>query len=334
MTRSRVLALIATVVVGAAGVGVALAAVPGTPTGPASGPASAAARDDAAVPTRGPNTFMSDGEALADLKRVAGQFVERVGTWQSTVLPDPQAQVEAAGYPGALVTTARPLFEAWAPEVVTEVVYPQMGGLTPTTASVIVLARQEIRVAETVGVRDVTLDVRLRIEGRRWVVSSVIDPPRPSGPPVRAGGATSGGRALLASARIELPDAVRYDIATRRLGDRTLAIVQELARGYEIELQVAASGHPGTVFPSTRLSNHAVGRAVDVRSINGVRVADIRRDDPLLATFMVEAARAGATEVGGPIAVEGRGFFTDEVHQDHIHVGHTPGKPPAVADSS
>ncbi|WP_130290061.1 hypothetical protein [Pseudonocardia sediminis] len=257
-----------------------------------------------------------------------------MGTWARATPPDPPAQVTNAGYPRELAATAGPLFDRPSPRAITEVVYPQLGGLTPTTASVIVVARQTLPGAPAAGAREVTLDVRLRYVGRSWVVSPVVDPPRPESVRARTGGPSTEGRSLLASARADLPGPVRHDVETRRLGDRVIGMVRALARGYEIELQVAVSGHPGTVFPSTRLSNHAVGRAVDVRSINGTRVADIRRDDPLLVRFMVDAARAGATEVGGPIVPPGRGFFTDEVHQDHIHVGFTPGKPAAAASSS
>jgi hypothetical protein len=129
---------------------------------------------------------------------------------------------------------------------------------------------------------------------------------------------------------IRIPEPGRADIADRRVNDPILAVLARLADTYALDVQVLVSGHPGLVFPTSRVSNHTVGRAVDVRAVNGRPVSSIPRDDPLVADFMVAAGRAGATEVGGPIAPSGRGFFSDAVHQDHFHLGITPTKPPAA----
>lgn len=266
-----------------------------------------------------------------ELKEIAARFVQEVGTWSADDDRDAVARIVAAGYPADLLETAKPLFGIEADDVRTTIVYPQYGGLTDTSASVIVLARQEWRDQGNKRSREVEIDVRLRSAATGWAVTSVVDPARPPGPPQVPGGPTAQGQAVLGNPRIALPDPVREDIAGRRLGDPIMAVMTALAAEYMIEAQVVITGHPGTVYPTTRLSNHVVGRAVDVRSINGVRVVDIDRADPVLTAFMAAAGRAGATEVGGPIRVAGTGFFTDDVHQDHIHLGITPTKPPAVA---
>lgn len=36
---------------------------------------------------------------------------------------------------------------------------------------------------------------------------------------------------------------------------------------------------------------------------------------------MTAAAAAGSTEVGGPVDVGPRPLFSDDVHQDHAHIG-------------
>ena len=91
------------------------------------------------------------------------------------------------------------------------------------------------------------------------------------------------------------------------------------------------TGHIQTVFPTSKVSNHAVGRAADVREINGVRIVDYSVTSPVLTEFMRRASELGATEVGGPIDLNGdrAGFFSDDVHRDHIHLGVTPGDLPA-----
>jgi hypothetical protein len=311
---------------------VALALSPAACTVPAPAPATRPAPSapaDQPAPRTGftPSPREVDGPA----KEAAARFVERVGSWYPRDPPDPVARVVAAGYPAELAEVARPLLDVPADAATTTVAYPQYGGLTSTSASLIVLARQELRTDGGEVVREVLLDIRVqRSEGGRWQVTSLVDPPRPEIVPPQAGGPTPLGRMVLDDPRIDIPRPGREDIAERRVGDPILAVLASLACSYRIDVQVLVSGHPGTVFPTTRVSNHAVGRAVDVRAINDVLVVEIPRDDPVLAEFMIAAGRAGATEVGGPIAVQGRGFLTDAVHQDHVHLGITPTKPPAA----
>jgi uncharacterized heparinase superfamily protein len=94
---------------------------------------------------------------------------------------------------------------------------------------------------------------------------------------------------------------------------------------------VLRTGHPREVFGTARTSNHTHGRAVDVWRVDGRPVVDPATPRALLRDVMVRAGRLGATEVGGPFDVDGpgRGFFTDDVHRDHLHVGLTPGRRPA-----
>lgn len=265
------------------------------------------------------------------IKQAAAQFVERAGTWQPSDARDPAVRLAAAGYPADLVGTVQQLLDPTAQEARTELIYPQYGGLTERSASVMVLARQELRADANLGVREVLIDVRLeRAADGAWRVTSRVDPARPSIPPQRAGGPTRVGRAVLDDPAVRLPEPARADVGERRVDDPILSVIAQLARSYRLDVQVLVSGHPGTVFPTSRLSNHIVGRGVDVRTVNGRPVSDIPRDDPLLAEFMIDAGRAGATEVGGPIRLDGSGFFTDAVHQDHFHLGITPTKPPAA----
>ncbi|MCF7552715.1 hypothetical protein [Pseudonocardia sp. WMMC193] len=300
---------------------------------------SAGSRDDVAAPPVTTATAISSPpifvvgprEVRPEIKSAATRFVERVGTYEAPESAEPTARLAAEGYPTDLVEEARPILDQAAASATSEVVYPQYGGLTEATASVLVLVRQRLTRADTEFTREVLVDLRLRADPSGWQVTSVIDPARPAVPPERPGGPTAVGAALLADPRIRVPEPTRADITERRLDDLIMRVVQQLAGLYELEIQAAVTGHPRTVFPTTRLSNHAVGRAVDVRAIDGVRVVDLPRDGPVLREFMAEAGRAGATEVGGPITVAGTGFFTDDVHQDHIHLGITPTKPPAAA---
>ncbi|ODU04172.1 MAG: hypothetical protein ABS81_11555 [Pseudonocardia sp. SCN 72-86] len=276
----------------------------------------------------------SSREINGQIKEEAARFVERVGSWADGESSSPEARLALAGYPADLVDEARVLVDVGDQQVRSasiDVVYPQYGGLTPDSASVIVLARQLLRTPAGATTRDFFADIRLVRDGTSWRVTSRIDPARPPLRAGRAGGPTTLGAAVLAHPRIRIPAPSRADIVERRVEDPILTVLLDLASRYDIQLNAALTGHPRTVFPTTRLSNHAVGRALDIRAIDGVAVIDMPREGPVLRAFMTAAGAAGATEVGGPILVSGTGFFTDDVHQDHIHLGITPGRPTATA---
>lgn len=267
-----------------------------------------------------PGYLASPREVSPDIKNTAVAFVEAVGSWSGAESRSAVQRLHDLGYPPELTPVALPLMDIAADQARTTVIYPQYGGLTDTDASVIVVAAQQLTANEKVSTRQITHDIRLRREGDRWQVSARIEPPRPDPPAGSAGGATPLGAAVLGNPRIALPDTVRQDITSRRVGDQILTVMDRLGNQFNFTAQAAVSGHPGTIFPEARLSNHAVGRGVDIRQINGVRVIDIARDDPLLTEFMTAAKAAGATEVGGPLKLSGIEYFTDQVHQDHIHV--------------
>jgi hypothetical protein len=274
-------------------------------------------------------------DVSTQIKQAAVRFVETVGTWRSSDPADAVARITAAGYAADLVAPAGPLLDAAAREATTTVVYPQYGGLTGTSASVMVLARQELHTESGARDREVLVDVRMRrAADGTWQVTSAVDPARPQIAPARPGGPTALGRAVLGNPRIRFPGPARADISERRVDDPILSVIAQLADRYTLDVQVLVSGHPGTVFPTSRMSNHAVGRAVDLRAIDGRRISDIPRDDPLLIEFMIAAGGVGATEVGGPITPERKGFFSDAVHQDHFHLGINPAKPPAAPATS
>lgn len=313
------LVLLVLVTAGCAG---AAPASPRLDTGaPTPAPAAAPAADDVATPRT------SRGDLS---KETAVAFVEAVGSWDETQPTAASDRVVAAGYPAALGAVAPQLVDLPTPRARTQVVFAQQGGLTATTASVIVLAEQSWGDTGHDGVRQLVLDVRLVLLEGRWEVTASVAPPRPPLAPARAGGPTALGRAVLGDPALVLPEPVRADIVERRVGDPILGVLQRLGARARIDVQVAATGHPGTVYPTSRLSNHAVGRAFDIRAIDGVPVEELR-DDRRLEAVMTAAGEAGATEVGGPIRVDGTGFFTDAVHRDHVHVGITPGKPAARA---
>ncbi|MCY7402630.1 MAG: hypothetical protein LH477_17055 [Nocardioides sp.] len=86
------------------------------------------------------------------------------------------------------------------------------------------------------------------------------------------------------------------------------------------------------MFGTDRASRHSQGRAVDLVRVDGIMVTDPAMPRETLETVTTLAGRLGATEVGGPFDLNGpgRGYFTDAVHLDHLHVAVRDGGLPAV----
>lgn len=298
------------------------AAAPLSPPEPT--PSSPAAPDPAStVPAVRPGPAAAERAAT---KATAARFVEAVGTWSGGAPRDPADHLRRAGVPPTLAGEARLLLDASATDARASVVRVQMTGLTATTAAVSVLVRQELTRDGRTAPREIGLDVRLeRPPGGAWAVTDRVVPARPGMPPPRPVGPLAA--QVLADPRIELAAPARDDVASGRIGDPILAALREVSRTHTLTVNLFATAHPRTVFPSPRLSNQAVGRGADVVAVDGRPVESL--DPATLIAVMTAAGRAGATEVGGPQRPPGVGFFTDPVHQDHVHVGITPGKPRA-----
>ncbi|WP_235900721.1 hypothetical protein [Lolliginicoccus suaedae] len=266
------------------------------------------------------------GEVSPEIKRTAAAFIETAGSWgpggSST-----ESLAAAGASPGATESAAA-LHVEDARESTVAVVYPQYGGLSGDQAAVITLFSQHLALPQEATTRQLALDVRVRRRGALWEVER-INPLTTLGTPV---GILSGpSLAVLSEPRITLSGPSLVDIRSGRMHDPLLNVLLGLAREYTFSVQVMHTGHIQTVFPTNRVSNHAVGRAVDIREINGIKVVSPEMEAGLVEVFMRRAASLGATEVGGPIDLNGtrKGFFSDDVHRDHIHIGITPGLPRA-----
>ncbi len=225
----------------------------------------------------------------------------------------------AAGPP--LVDASDPLTVpgSWSRGVI---IYPQLGGLTADKASVMVVIRQ------TVGVGPVpewsvlrTLDIRLIHNGDTWEFDNLSS----------AGGAfesiedLSLAHEVATDVRIDMPDSARLDILSGLVSPTLLEVMAELADHTDYAVTVMATGHPHNVFETDRQSHHTVGRAVDIYRIGTELVID-GRHDPGSSTFEATRwmfAHPSVVQVGSPWDLDGSGSsrsFTNEVHQDHIHL--------------
>ncbi len=132
--------------------------------------------------------------------------------------------------------------------------------------------------------------------------------------------------AVLAHPRIALRPEAEADVRAGRVDPRVLAALLALGQSFRLgSIGPFVTGHAEFVAGTSRRSNHFFGRAVDISAIDGQPVSS--RNEAAAA-----AARAIATlpgelrpdEVGTPFAELERlpGFFSDEAHADHLHLGY------------
>lgn len=208
------------------------------------------------------------------------------------------------------------------------VVYPQYGGLTADKQlGCVILVGELVSVtpgAAAASTVSVNLDIRLRKVKGAWHVTDVLVPQArhaPAAPPAPVA-------ALLDHPNVVFPREAQVDLITGEIDARLVALLTGLSEDFRMDVAVLKAGHPHNVFATNRISNHTQGRAVDVWSLDGVPV--IEQDRVPWREFMREAAALGANSIGGPTSLGGkRGgtFFTDHVHQDHIHVAFNDRKP-------
>jgi hypothetical protein len=272
---------------------------------------------------------LSPDEMLPNAKRLAADVVQTLLTYE----PDDTA-VEIAGRIAGdgrtmnLVVTAAPLLhaDAWSRG---EIVYPQLGGFTDTSSSVMVVARQTVGLPDgEVREETRTLDVRLTVEDGDWVFDEL---------------ASAGGRArerpdelsevaaaVVDDDRIELPDTARWDIYRGVIEEPLLELMALMAERTEYGVIVLDTGHPWEVFGTDRQSRHSLGRAVDLYRLSGPHVIDDRDDGSKTHDFVQWLyEQPEMINMGAPWSLDGFGgrSFTDDLHQDHLHIEARAGEP-------
>jgi hypothetical protein len=266
------------------------------------------------------NWVPSSDDIEPEVKEAAVRAVELAATWDAYQGSPREVadRLRGAGYTDP-VASALDVVAGRAEASVPEILLAQYGGLLATSASVLVALDQWLRFADgRVRRRGTTLDVRLSLQSGRWQVDAVR-PARPTGAATRP---TDVGERVLSDRRLQFPDAAAADVRARLVDDAVLTGLVELARVYRLEISVLRSGHPIRVFGTDRVSDHTIGRAVDVWAVDGRPVIEWgarRRTRELMRA----ALEVGAYQVGGPVDLDGAGptTFSDDTHQDHIHLG-------------
>lgn len=260
------------------------------------------------------------GEPAPDLKQMAADALQAIATYDVGGGTVEEVTRRLTGQPVRLDVTAAAapfLVENASSEL--DIVYPQLGGLTDSSASVMVVVRHRMLVGEEEHEVTRTVDVRLQKGADGWTVSELAST---GGEPPESPAVTPIGEAALANPNLDLPDTTRWDIEAGRIGDPILGALSGLASEHRLSVTVLATGHPHNVFGAESVSNHTAGRGVDIWAVDGRPVVD-QRSVGSPAYQLVEAALAQSlTEVGSPWDLDGAGTgasFTNTVHQDHLH---------------
>jgi len=120
------------------------------------------------------------------------------------------------------------------------------------------------------------------------------------------------------------------DLASGKLDLRVQSILAAIAQHYRVRISCLRTGHSTYVKGTTRVSNHTVWRAADLDRVDGQPVSPSSSAARSLTTWLdgLEGPLRPA-EVGSPFAVGHQPYFTDEAHQEHVHIGYshqqTPG---------
>lgn len=252
--------------------------------------------------------------AAAETVRVLFSYDEGQGTVDAARLRLATAPVTTV----EVAAKAAPLLRA-SSRAAADVMYPQMGGLTASRASVMVVTKFRWQDANGLDSTTRTLDVRLLRTGDGWRVEDLASLGEAEG---ATGTLSEAARAVLDDPRIELPDSARWDIEAGIIDDRVLDLMTQLATRAKIKVVTLKSGHPLQVFGKSSTSNHIRGRAVDIWWFGGPIVEQRSATGPL-RPVLKDMLAAGVTELGAPFDVDGGGGanFADIVHQDHLHIG-------------
>ena len=161
----------------------------------------------------------------------------------------------------------------------------------------------------------------------QWYVTLVLEHAARYAVSVATGpAAPADAQALLANPRVVLTPRARGDVAAGIVDPRVIALLSAASRRHTLAVSVMKTGHHRFVAGTNRVSNHWCGQAADVFLVDGVGVSR----GSAAARALVEWLRilpdpVRPTEVGQPWSdVLGGGFFTDRMHQGHVHIGYGP----------
>ena len=207
--------------------------------------------------------------------------------------------------------------------------YAQLGGHLDGRISIMVVVRQDVGAegsSEPERTETRTVDVRLaRGESGAWELEEIASA---GGQPVeRPADLEPLAASVVDNPRIGLPDSAIWDIYSGHTDHALLQTMLDLAARTPYFVVVLQTGHPHHVFGTPRLSNHTVGRAVDIYQVGSELVIDSHEvTSSLYAVSEWVVSRTDIREFGSPWRFDDAvaHTFTNQVHHDHLHIGVYP----------
>ena len=204
--------------------------------------------------------------------------------------------------------------------------YAQLGGHLDDRISIIVVIRQELgREGSSVPERVETRTMEVRLTGSAtggWALETIASV---GGSPVeRPTDLDPIAAAVVDHERIDLPDTAVWDIYDGKIDLQLLQLMLDAADRMPYSVVVFQTGHAYNVFGTDRVSNHSVGRAVDIYKFGSELVIDSHdRSSDLYELSEWIVSRYDIREFGSPwLFPEAIAHtFTNEVHYDHVHIG-------------
>jgi hypothetical protein len=115
------------------------------------------------------------------------------------------------------------------------------------------------------------------------------------------------------------------DLANPNLDLRIQSLLTVLAQHFTLRISCIHTGHTRHVAGTTRTSNHYRWRAIDIDQINHQPVSPTSPTTRTLLAWLDHLqGPLRPQEIGSPIPLNHRPYFTNQAHHDHIHIGYGP----------
>ncbi|MEW6154215.1 MAG: lytic transglycosylase domain-containing protein [Actinomycetota bacterium] len=137
-------------------------------------------------------------------------------------------------------------------------------------------------------------------------------------------------RALVDHPNLTLTPGARQDLLDGIIDQRVVDLLAWAVERHTIAVSVLKTGHSQYVAGTNRVSNHWVGRGVDIYAVAGElvsRSSGAARAFAIAALDLSPPARPTETGLPWPDLTDRPGVFSDDAHQGHIHFGWSANPP-------
>ena len=137
----------------------------------------------------------------------------------------------------------------------------------------------------------------------------------------RGGSLSPEAAALLKNKNLEFDSDGIADLKAGKIDPRVVAALTKLSSEHKLKISCMCSDHSKFTAGGS-ISNHAMGRGLDIASVDGEIVNPGSAASRELASELSQLPEEyRPDEIGSPWPISGPGYFTDAGHQDHLHLG-------------